>query len=171
MFDHYMQYAPLVYGNIFTTYSIKDAAAYRRALKLNTEPLRSWVFAQGVARAWNNQPPDWGIEVRFWSHVLYGSKGILFFSSMDDSAGQTISFNVPDWISMDRIQKLAENGLTDVTAGIDGRTVTLSNLDLNSAEPYQVFLIGAEDTTAPDSPTGLNVARILDANNHVLRPE
>jgi hypothetical protein len=80
-FDHYGQFAPLVYGGIFTTYSIKNSFWYTESLKRNAEPLRQWCFAQGVDAVWGTQPYDWGIKVQFWNHVIGGTKGILFFSA------------------------------------------------------------------------------------------
>lgn len=100
-FDHYGQFAPLVYstGFLSSTYSIKNSLWYTDALKRNCEPLRQWCFAQGVDAVWGTQPADWGIKVQFWNHVIGGTKGILFFSAQ------------PQYVGTHPAQKAAMEGL------------------------------------------------------------
>jgi hypothetical protein len=85
--DHYMQYAPLNYGGVFTTYPIDEALAYAESMKDNVEPLRMWWTTQGVSPGtWGTQPTDWGIAVQFWSAIMGGSKGLVGFKYSDVEA-------------------------------------------------------------------------------------
>jgi flavin-binding protein dodecin len=90
-FDHYMQFAPLVYNA--GTYPIDEALQYAESIKNNVEPLRVWSITQGVSpTTWSKQPTDWGVAVQFWSAVMGGAKGVVGFKF---DAGDTMRSQYP----------------------------------------------------------------------------
>jgi hypothetical protein len=67
----------------------------------------------------------------------------------------TVTVDVPDWIDTSTVRQITPTGAVPVTAGVSGRTLTLS-VDLD--DECAVFTVGAPDTVAPSAPTGLTRA-------------
>ena len=79
--DHYVMHAPNAIPRTGMTRHarMEEALEYTDQLKANTEPVRMWTWAQLAAPVWGRQPDPWGVKHQFWSHVMGGAKGILWF--------------------------------------------------------------------------------------------
>ena len=79
--DHYVMHAPnaIPRTGITRHARLEEALEYTDQLKANTEPVRMWTWAQLAAPVWGRQPENWGVKHQFWSHVMGGAKGILWF--------------------------------------------------------------------------------------------
>ncbi len=76
--DHYAMWAPNILGN--SAGDFEEVIEYMDILKLNTEPRIMWPWPQLVADGtWSKQPPAWGINLQFWSHIMCGAKGYKWF--------------------------------------------------------------------------------------------
>ncbi len=76
--DHYIMYAPNALGG--SGGEFEELPAYMEALKDTCEPKLLWCWPQLAADTWgDHQPEPWGIDVQFWTHVMMGSKGFMWF--------------------------------------------------------------------------------------------
>jgi hypothetical protein len=80
--DHYVGYdAPTTIPLTWITRAadVEEALWYAEHLKRNVEPRPVWVWSQLASGAWGTQPTAYFVDVQFWSQILAGAKGILWF--------------------------------------------------------------------------------------------
>lgn len=81
----------------------------------------------------------------------------------------TLTVNVPPWIPIEQVTQVGagnDPNPTTPTYTVSGQTVTITGITLDSTTTNgsaKVFLIGRNDTTPPDAPTGLIKARDLSS--------
>ena len=70
------------------------------------------------------------------------------------SAGR-FTVTVPSWINVDQVSQVTEYGISRPTYSVDGQDVTV---DFSINQDSLVYVIGKNDTTAPDAPANLKIA-------------
>ncbi|MCC5878048.1 MAG: PPC domain-containing protein [Candidatus Sumerlaeia bacterium] len=83
-----------------------------------------------------------------YTSSLFGSGSI----TKNDQIDVSLSIPVPHWVTIDRVVEVTHNGFQPIAHTVVGNTVEIDGIDVMDA---RVFLIGAEDTTPPDAPTGV----------------
>jgi len=77
------------FGNIADIVSYdrydNETVSYQETLKLNTEPRRMWTYTRLSSPDFPDAQP-WEINYQFWSHVMYGAKGNIWYEIMPNTA-------------------------------------------------------------------------------------
>lgn len=78
-----------------------------------------------------------------------------FPSSINRETG-TLSFTVPDWISIETVKEIKDTGLVNVSSyTVNGQNVSI---DYDVQNRVAAYLIGAVDTEAPAAPANMRIA-------------
>lgn len=86
--------------------------------------------------------------------------GIWGTPSKTDQTNVNLSIPVPGWVNIEQVVEVTPSGFVPVAHTVAGNTVEITGLTVVDS---RVFLIGAEDTTPPAAPTGLQA--VPDLNN------
>jgi hypothetical protein len=87
------------------------------------------------------------------------TNGITASVSMTDRNSQTITITVPNNIVIQQVKEVTQNGLTTPSYSQNGQTITITGQNFNQTTPHHVYLIGKNDTQAPDAPHEFQAAK------------
>ncbi len=83
----------------------------------------------------------------------------------------TVSYEVPEWIPLDQVYQVTDDGSVTPDYSISERTVTIPfDFDSGSQSTKQsrVYVIGKHDTTAPQAPGPVVTAEVISSTERVL---
>ena len=83
----------------------------------------------------------------------------------------TISYEVPEWIPLDQVYQVTDDGSVTPAYSISERTVTISfdfESGSQSTEQARVYVIGKHDTTGPEAPGPVITAEVVSSTERVL---
>jgi hypothetical protein len=80
--DHYVGFnAPsTIFGTwIIRPADVEEALWFAEHLKQTVEPKPTWIWTQLAGNMWDAQPTPYFVDVQFWSQIMAGAKGLLWF--------------------------------------------------------------------------------------------
>ncbi|MCC5875480.1 MAG: hypothetical protein JJU11_04595 [Candidatus Sumerlaeia bacterium] len=97
-----------------------------------------------------------------YTRAIIGSGSV----SKTDQTNVSLTIPVPHWVTIDRVVEVTANGFQPITHTVVGNTVQIDGISVVDA---RVFLIGAEDTTPPDAPTGVQfIPDVINAGQTLI---